>query len=388
MKRLAVFLDGTWNDPEDNTSVWRLKLMVAPTDRAGVEQRAFYDTGVGTRWGDRFLGGAFGKGLSKNIREAYGWLMENYAEGDEIFIFGFSRGAYTARSLAGMISQCGLLTAGAPLSIGEIFDRYAKRDRPLYHLRYLKRKGMDADFTQTEKWLLRDSKSVSIHFIGVWDTVGSLGIPFGKIPGISRKALPKHFVRPSKSFKNYVQALAIDEHRKPYRPSLWTEFIPHQEGETETEVPKEAEESEEAGPAATHHREQRWFIGAHANVGGGYKSDPLCLIPLHWIQEKAIGAGLHFNRQVGLAGDEHLAPVADSFGKFLFGLYRVSRLWIRFHRKIGEPDRDVTAANGTKGKVRTVNETVDESALKRWREDKSYRPKNLQEWAERTGTTL
>ncbi len=382
MKRLAVFLDGTWNDPEDNTNVWRLKMMVASQSEDGSAQRVYYDTGVGTRFGDRFLGGAFGKGLSKNIREAYGWLMQHYEEGDEIFIFGFSRGAYTARSLAGMVSQCGLLKPGAPLSVSEVFDRYAKRDRPLYHLNYLKRKGRDGDFSTTEKWLIRESQAVRIRFIGVWDTVGTLGIPLGKIPGISRKALPKHFVRPSKLFDSYYQALAIDEHRKPYRPSIWSEFIPKREGEFETE---EEDDSEEAEPED---REQRWFIGAHSNVGGGYASDPLGLIPLHWMQQKAISANLKFKREVTLDGDEYLAPVADSFGKFLKGVYRVMRLGFRFYRKIGQEDREVTAANGTEGTVRAVNETVDESAIKRWEDDGAYRPKNLKDWAIRTGKTL
>ena len=93
MKRLAVFLDGTWNDPGDNTNVWRLRSMLSRVDDHGVEQLAYYDTGVGTRWYDRVRGGAAGVGLSRNIREAYRWLVENYDDGDEIYIFGFSRDA-------------------------------------------------------------------------------------------------------------------------------------------------------------------------------------------------------------------------------------------------------------------------------------------------------
>ena len=109
MKRLALFLDGTWNEPGDNTNVWRLRSMVAARDAAGIEQRVYYDTGVGTRWYDRLRGGLLGKGLSTNIREAYQWLVEHYDEDDEIYVFGFSRGAFTARSLAGMISKCGIV---------------------------------------------------------------------------------------------------------------------------------------------------------------------------------------------------------------------------------------------------------------------------------------
>ena len=108
-KRLALFFDGTWNKPENNTNVWRLSLMLADKGPDGVPQVKFYDEGVGTHWFDRISGGAFGAGLSANVRRGYRWLMEHYNPGDEIYVFGFSRGAFTARSLSGVISRCGLL---------------------------------------------------------------------------------------------------------------------------------------------------------------------------------------------------------------------------------------------------------------------------------------
>src|ERR1700692_2938632 len=115
-KRVIVCLDGTWNTVNDNTNVWRLKSLIAVGDASGMEQRTYYHKGVGTTYGSRVSGGMFGHGLNDEIIRAYEWLIDNYSLGDELFIFGFSRGAYTARSLSGLISKCGLIAAGAPPS--------------------------------------------------------------------------------------------------------------------------------------------------------------------------------------------------------------------------------------------------------------------------------
>ncbi|MCP1975690.1 T6SS phospholipase effector Tle1-like catalytic domain-containing protein, partial [Bradyrhizobium elkanii] len=122
-KRLAVFLDGTWNSVDTNTNVWRMRSLCAPTGKDGKPQLIYYSVGV-----NGFLGGAFGQGLDDNIRLAYEWLIENYRDGDEIFIFGFSRGAYTARALAGLIAIDGLLQQGSPIGVNELFDRYKRGD--------------------------------------------------------------------------------------------------------------------------------------------------------------------------------------------------------------------------------------------------------------------
>ena len=97
-KRLAVFLDGTWNNVESDTNVWRLKSLCATTSTDGTPQLTYYEIGV-----NGFLGGVFGKGFDQDIIDAYEWLIGQYSRDDEIFIFGFSRGAYTARSLAGLV---------------------------------------------------------------------------------------------------------------------------------------------------------------------------------------------------------------------------------------------------------------------------------------------
>ena len=123
-KRIAVFLDGTWNTVNDNTNVWRLKSLLAGTGAGGLPQISYYHKGVGTTFGSRLRGGMFGYGLNDEIIRAYEWLIDNYNPGDELFIFGFSRGAYTARSLSGLISKCGLIAIGAPLSVAQLYARY------------------------------------------------------------------------------------------------------------------------------------------------------------------------------------------------------------------------------------------------------------------------
>jgi uncharacterized protein (DUF2235 family) len=110
-KRIAIFLDGTWNTVNDNTNVWRLKSLCADQCADGSRQVTYYDMGV-----NGFVGGTVGKGLGDNIKEAYKWLIDVYTPEDDVFIFGFSRGAFTARSLAGLIAKYGLLKPGAPLS--------------------------------------------------------------------------------------------------------------------------------------------------------------------------------------------------------------------------------------------------------------------------------
>ena len=111
--RVALFLDGTWNTTHDNTNVWRLKSLCAQTDC----QKVYYNVGVGTQKGEKISGGMFGIGINEEVVAAYEWLVEHCAPGDRIFIFGFSRGAFTARSLAGFVSKCGLLKPGSPLSM-------------------------------------------------------------------------------------------------------------------------------------------------------------------------------------------------------------------------------------------------------------------------------
>jgi uncharacterized protein (DUF2235 family) len=123
-KRLVVFLDGTWNSVDSNTNVWRMRALCAAKGKDGKPQLVYYEVGV-----NGFLGGVFGQGLDENIRLAYEWLVENYNDGDEIFIFGFSRGAFTARSLAGLVAFEGILKAGSPVGLTELLTATRRETR-------------------------------------------------------------------------------------------------------------------------------------------------------------------------------------------------------------------------------------------------------------------
>jgi uncharacterized protein (DUF2235 family) len=172
MKRIAIFLDGTWNTLNNNTNVWRLKSLCAPDEP---QQLVYYSQGVGTRFGEKVRGGVEGYGLDIEIIDAYTWLVQVFETGDEIFVFGFSRGAYAARSLSGLISKCGVLKPGAPLSIEQLYARYRRRtDRTI---RQLQAGGPSSYAKLEERWIAGYCIPTNIKFVGVWDTVGSLGNP-------------------------------------------------------------------------------------------------------------------------------------------------------------------------------------------------------------------
>lgn len=370
-KRIALFLDGTWNTVGDNTNVWRLKALCADTGSDGVPQKQYYSTGLGTLVGEKLLGGMFGYGLDRAVVEAYKWLVEAYEPGDEIFIFGFSRGAYTARSLAGFISLCGLLKPGAPLGIGQLYDRYRRNEAvsTIWKLREARDAGAPSQKLE-ERWMLDYAMAVPIKMIAVWDTVGALGVPFGNIPKISKSGFKFLHTGLRVSQENAYHAVAIDEHRKAFAPTLWTKKI--RDG-----VPA----SQMAAPRPLTSVEQRWFVGAHANVGGGCRSDLLAQIPLRWLMQKASSHGLTFRTDIVLDPEVLSAPISPSFDEFMRGAYkRVSK---PFDRVIGEPPK---LSGG--GRDETINETIDASVFERWQANATYRPKNLTDWAQRHGVDL
>jgi len=252
MTRLIVCCDGTWNTPDESTHDTASPTNVAKLARAvatGGDQVLYYETGVGTTPDDHLLGGAFGLGLSQNIRNAYQFLAQSYAPGDALFLFGFSRGAYTARSLAGLVHNCGILRPEHADRVDEAFALYrdrTSRTRPSSLTSQIFREMYAQD-------------SDEVAFIGVWDTVGALGIPAG-VPGW------REIVR---RIKSAYHALAIDEQRLPFQPTLWT-----------------------GTPAPDQTVEQVWFAGVHTEVGGGSGDASLSDIALLWIVQQAIEHGL------------------------------------------------------------------------------------------------
>ncbi|WP_163391495.1 DUF2235 domain-containing protein [Enterovibrio norvegicus] len=339
-QRLIVLFDGTWNDPQDQTNVYRLAKCIKPFDEHGVRQRFFYDPGVGTSAATRFLGGTSGWGLTKNLLQGYEWLAKYCHSQEEIWVFGFSRGAYTARSLGGIVRMCGLLKIVTPDLL--------KRAMALYSNPSLSR-----DSEASVNFRRNFSRDVDIHFMGVWDTVGALGVP-GTI--LSEKGVFSwHDTTLSDSIKHAFHAMALDEHRSAYNAALWT-----CNANTEMRPIEEVE--------------QRWFIGAHANVGGGYPNDTLREIPFGWIAEKAVGLGLDLEMsQHVFTDDPWRKQPRDSFHEFIRGFYAAFQ---RFRGKGDENGRFYRAYNLGRGGLTALNVRVDPSVWKRW-QALDYRPQTL-----------
>lgn len=360
VKRIALFLDGTWNNVDDNTNVYRAKSLCNKSP----EQLCYYSAGVGTQKGERLSGGMFGIGINEEVLAAYEWLVDHYERDAKIFIFGFSRGAFTARSLAGFISVCGLLKPGSPISLKQVYERY-RHGKTKNSILTLAHKD-ESELSQEDIWQKRYSRPIPIWFQGVWGTVGALGVPGPLIPRVSKDDFAFLETDLRINDTHAYHALAIDEHREAFAPTLWVKKTPKQ-GDT-------------FAPRGLNQVEQRWFVGAHANVGGGYANDLLAQIPLKWLMSKAVAHGLVFTDDVQLDGDESTCEVRDSYAEMAHGFYALATLGKHYYRPIGAPAVDNVDATTT-----TINETIDASVFDRWRKLDDYRPKNLVEWAGRLG---
>src|SRR5450759_4111445 len=221
MKRIVLCADGTWNvrDHLDKktgkrrpTNVTKVARAVLPTARNGTTQVVIYREGIGTSGGmDKFTGGAFGDGIERNIRDLYRSLAYNYSPGDEIFLFGFSRGAFTVRSLVGFMHLVGLVTKDDDYWVPDLYTLYESGSRP-----------GSPEWEKISQRLEDGRKPCpSIQFVGVWDTVGALGPPglLGHL--FNRKKYEYHDVSLTPTISHAYQALAIDERRKPFEPSVW-----------------------------------------------------------------------------------------------------------------------------------------------------------------------
>lgn len=328
-KRWVICADGTWNEPEQTdqgmpspTNVSKLAAAVLPYGQDQAPQSVFYHWGVGERGGikDHVFGGAFGEGLSKNIRELYFFLVENYAPGDELFLFGFSRGAYTVRSLAGLIRNCGILKPPYSAKYGEAYELYRTRNREMHPSA-----PQSVEFRKNYSW-----PDFNIKFIGVWDTVGALGLPFSHC-----KYFEFHDVELSSHVDFAYQALAIDENRQLFVPSLWTK--------QPTSPPEQV-------------LEQTWFPGVHCNVGGGYTDCGLADCALDWMWRKAECCGL------GL--DSQQKPKPNFQGKL-----RDSMTW--YYRLFGSISRILG------GQLPNSYERLSHAAKLRYQISSNYQPKNM-----------
>ena len=306
-KRLIVCSDGTWNRPDQRSGgairptnvvkVWRAIERFALGE---VRQVKFYDEGVGTEGNfiQRLIGGASGRGLNKNILDGYRFLMHTYEPGDEIFLFGFSRGAYTVRSLAGMLRNSGLLHKSNAERLRAAFDLYRREDAP-------------PDSAVATSFRDAYAHEVDIKFLGVWDTVGALGIPplgLGRFIGILGRFLNRrhefHDVELSGSVKHGYHALAIDERRAPFEPAIWKPKLPKL---------KDGEQLAAATPKPGQVVEQVWFAGYHSDVGGGNEDAGLSDLALKWMMEKA-KPWLAFDEQYikDEIDPKHAGPAHDS----------------------------------------------------------------------------
>jgi uncharacterized protein (DUF2235 family) len=251
-KKIIFCADGTWDTPQSATNVEKLFNGLSKS----ATQVPFYDKGVGATGLpiEHLVGGAFGLGLFQKVKDGYSQIAQVYDAGDEIFLFGFSRGAYTARSLAGMIAVCGLPTKNFNQQLVETaFSAYRDKGNRQQLLASL---GANALF------------DAQIKMVGVWDTVGSLGIP-GAVFGVTDPLYGFLDTTLHPNVRNAYQALAIDEKRREFPPTLWT-----------------------SAPVDGQVMEQVWFAGVHGDVGGGYPETGLSNITLSWILSKAVALGI------------------------------------------------------------------------------------------------
>lgn len=287
-RQLIICCDGTNNNVtggRTDTNVIKLQSGLA----RDAEQIVFYDPGVGNpgelpgaTWVDsirakfqRLSGLAFGSGVYENIAECYSFLMLNYEKDDEIYLFGFSRGSFTARALSGVVNMFGLLRPEMTNMVPTLLYIYfSKRESNK------QKDDVCTEVTDIKRLFVEpDNRNVWIHYIGVWDTVASIGMP-----PFDKQITGSPTIK-GKKFRHVRQALALDEYRKPFLPRLYSE-------------PDFDDPASEANPEQS--LKQRWFHGAHCDVGGGYAPEPdgpqsgcgLSDVTLHWLYDEARDKGL------------------------------------------------------------------------------------------------
>src|SRR5882672_6756882 len=321
-RSIVLYLDGTWNKPgqkdqgvETKTNVRKLYEALAD----GPDQIREYFSGVATDPGEKVSGGAFGWGLFDQIKNGYRKLREHFEPGDRIYIFGFSRGAYSARSLAGMILRCGVLRRDVgdvkvPASAADLVttqqDGNLKVDVTDKVFAVYKHAYEKKNLPEVEQFKREYCHDTPVRLVGVWDTVGALGIPdeffIPALRKVDKAVDAKLYGFLDTDLNPRVEAayhaVAIDERRKPFLPTLWTD------------APGAVPRVNVAGSKV----EQVWFVGAHSNVGGGYADTGLSDIALKWMVDRATRNGLKFEQAalVAIRPTPH-AKRRDSLDEFI-----------------------------------------------------------------------
>ena len=268
-KKIILCADGTWNTPHgpsalpNDTNVRKLYSLLAEDP----SQLKYYDSGVGTDGTpfEHFFGGSMGAGLFQKIQDGYEFLSYVWDPGDEIYTFGFSRGAYTARSLAGMIALFGVPNRNLDnQTVKRIFDAYRIMD---HNQRLAAKAALNAEYGLAD---------VKIRMVGVWDTVGALGIPGHLFGDFDQERYGFLDTTLNPCIEKAVHAVAIDERRASFLPTLWS--------------------NPDGSPRANDAQVQQvWFPGVHCDVGGSYAESQLSNITLRWMIDNAKASGLVFD---------------------------------------------------------------------------------------------
>jgi len=337
MANIVICADGTWNRPEEDvekdfpTNVLKLARGIKPSVQT-IKQHVYYDWGLGS-YHNSLSAGATGRGIHKNILDGYRYIVQNYATNDKIYLFGFSRGAYTVRALCGLIYNCGILKRPDARLISKAWKIYKsplKKNHP---------RGEEAKLFKTEHC----HRSKKVHFVGVWDTVGALGIPFS-LMGLFESHDEFYDTKMGSNVTYARHALAIDEQREDFEPTIWT-------------------------PRPGVDLKQVWFAGVHADIGGSYPPDKQTSIrasdtPLKWMIDEANAAGLEIEPHL-------IVSLTDGVkGKLHKSRKRVYRLKPPKHRPLI-----------IKGKPTKIHPSVKA----RYIADNRYRPPQLKKLVNESG---
>ena len=392
-KKLAIFCDGTWQSLRNRapTNVVRLARCVASHADDGAPQIVFYDEGVGVTsdvspvidFFTRYLGGAFGRGLNRKIELAYQFLVVNYEPGDDIFVFGFSRGAYTARSLCGLIRKCGIVRRDAFAQIPEALRLYRTDLHPAspqmveFRRRFTHRLAAGPeDYDRLEMAGAATHKPASagqrsgvyqhrpagcyrLMFAGIWDTVGALGVPRRFDLLRLDRSYRFHDTNASSLIASIRHAVAGNEQRIDFDVTRFAN-LDTLNNEWAEATGWDVNDRTSACFVPYNHRpyQERWFPGDHGAVGGGGADIALSSETLLWMAQGARWAGLCFNTDPDLALGE-AARIANPLGALgSSGAITPPR---GRERRAGPPNHEQIAAE----------------TRRRYLRDREYRPTNL-----------